>query len=460
MIFLQKANAVISSRSYKQFICALLDVSDNIIEGEVVPPKNVVRHDDDDPYLVVAADKGTATFSDLANSVSDEYNFWLGDAFASGGSNGYDHKAMGITAKGAWESVKRHFREMDIDCQTTDFTVAGIGDMVGDVFGNGMLLSKHIRLQAAFNHMHIFIDPNPNSELTWPERTRLFELPRSSWEDYNKDLISQGGGIFSRRAKSIDLSPEIQKMLGTRKQSLAPNDLIQMILKMNVDLLWNGGIGTYVKSEKETSADVGDRANDSLRINGSELNAKVIGEGGNLGMTQLGRIEYGLKGGRVNTDFVDNVGGVDCSDNEVNIKILLNGLVANGDLTYKQRNVLLQKMEDEVGEIVLDDAYCQSESISVAEQQGTSLVKEQIRFIHNLERKGQLDRGLEFIPDDETLIEREKMGQGLTRPELSVLVAYGKMVLKEELACDEIANNPYHADLLTTYFPIELQRNY
>ncbi|MGR6839678.1 NAD-glutamate dehydrogenase [Aliivibrio wodanis] len=447
-------------RCYKQFIRALLDVSDNIIEGEVTPPQNVVRHDDDDPYLVVAADKGTATFSDLANSVSEEYNFWLGDAFASGGSNGYDHKAMGITAKGAWESVKRHFREMGIDCQTTDFTVAGVGDMAGDVFGNGMLLSKHIRLQAAFNHMHIFIDPNPNAEITWPERSRLFELPRSSWEDYNKDLISQGGGIFSRRAKSIDLSPEIQKMLGTRKQSLAPNDLIQMILKMDVDLMWNGGIGTYVKSEKETSVDVGDRANDALRINGSELNAKVVGEGGNLGMTQLGRIEYGLKGGRVNTDFVDNVGGVDCSDNEVNIKILLNGLVANGDLTYKQRNVLLQKMEDEVGEIVLDDAYCQSESISVAEQQGTSLVKEQIRFIHHLEKQGQLDRALEFIPDDETLIEREKRGQALTRPELSVLVAYGKMVLKEQLACDEIANNPYHADLLTTYFPTELQRNY
>ncbi|OCH21827.1 NAD-glutamate dehydrogenase [Aliivibrio logei] len=447
-------------RCYKQFIRALLDVSDNIIEGEVIPPKNVVRHDDDDPYLVVAADKGTATFSDLANSVSEEYNFWLGDAFASGGSNGYDHKAMGITAKGAWESVKRHFREMGIDCQTTDFTVAGVGDMAGDVFGNGMLLSKHIRLQAAFNHMHIFIDPNPNAEMTWPERNRLFELPRSSWEDYNKDLISQGGGLFSRRAKSIDLSPEIQKMLGTRKQSLAPNDLIQMILKMNVDLLWNGGIGTYVKATKETSVDVGDRANDALRINGAELNAKVIGEGGNLGMTQLGRIEYGLKGGRVNTDFVDNVGGVDCSDNEVNIKILLNGLVANGDLTYKQRNVLLEKMEDEVGDIVLDDAYCQSESISVTEQQGTALVKEQIRFIHHLEKKGQLDRGLEFIPDDETLIEREKLGQGLTRPELSVLVAYGKMVLKEQLACDEIANNPYHADLLKTYFPTELQRNY
>lgn len=447
-------------RCYKQFIRALLDVSDNIIEGEVIPPKNVVRHDDDDPYLVVAADKGTATFSDLANSVSEEYNFWLGDAFASGGSNGYDHKAMGITAKGAWESVKRHFREMGIDCQTTDFTVAGVGDMAGDVFGNGMLLSKHIRLQAAFNHMHIFIDPNPNAEMTWPERNRLFELPRSSWEDYNKDLISQGGGLFSRRAKSIDLSPEIQKMLGTRKQSLAPNDLIQMILKMNVDLLWNGGIGTYVKATKETSVDVGDRANDALRINGAELNAKVIGEGGNLGMTQLGRIEYGLKGGRVNTDFVDNVGGVDCSDNEVNIKILLNGLVANGDLTYKQRNVLLEKMEDEVGDIVLDDAYCQSESISVTEQQGTALVKEQIRFIHHLEKKGQLDRGLEFIPDDETLIEREKLGQGLTRPELSVLVAYGKMVLKEQLACDEIANNPYHANLLKTYFPTELQRNY
>ncbi|MCT4347658.1 NAD-glutamate dehydrogenase [Vibrio sp. NC2] len=447
-------------RCYKRFIRALLDVSDNIIEGEVIPPKSVVRHDEDDPYLVVAADKGTATFSDLANSVSDEYNFWLGDAFASGGSNGYDHKAMGITAKGGWESVKRHFREMGINCQTTDFTAIGVGDMAGDVFGNGMLLSKHIRMQAAFNHMHIFIDPNPESAASWVERERLFNLPRSSWEDYNKDLISQGGGIFSRRAKSIPLTPEIQKMLGTKKASMAPNDLIKSILSMQVDLLWNGGIGTYVKSSNETHTDVGDRANDVLRIDGRDLKAKVVGEGGNLGMTQLGRIEYALTSGRVNTDFVDNVGGVDCSDNEVNIKIFLNGLVSNGDLTVKQRNQVLESMEDEVGEIVLDDAYCQAESISVTEHQGVGLVKEQIRFIHTMEKAGYLDRGLEYIPDDETLLEREKQGQGLTRPELSVLVAYGKMVLKEDLVSDDIANDEFHAQQLMQYFPTALRRNY
>ncbi|MDN3697751.1 NAD-glutamate dehydrogenase [Vibrio cortegadensis] len=447
-------------RCYKRFIRALLDVSDNIIEGEVSPPKNVVRHDEDDPYLVVAADKGTATFSDLANSVSEEYNFWLGDAFASGGSNGYDHKAMGITAKGGWESVKRHFREMGIDCQQTDFTAIGVGDMAGDVFGNGMLLSKHIRMQAAFNHMHIFIDPNPESAPSWEERNRLFNLPRSSWEDYNADLISKGGGIFSRRAKSISLTPEIQKMLGTKKGSATPNDLIKMILKMNVDLLWNGGIGTYVKASTETHTNVGDRANDSLRIDGKDLKAKIVGEGGNLGMTQLGRIEYALTGGRVNTDFVDNVGGVDCSDNEVNIKIFLNGLVSNGDMTVKQRNQVLESMEDEVGEIVLDDAYCQAESISVTEHQGVSLVKEQIRFIHAMEKGGYLDRALEYIPDDETLLEREKLGKALTRPELSVLIAYGKMVLKEDLVCDEIAKDEFHSQQLTQYFPTALRRNY
>lgn len=447
-------------RCYKRFIRALLDVSDNIIEGEVVPPKNVVRHDEDDPYLVVAADKGTATFSDLANSVSAEYNFWLGDAFASGGSNGYDHKAMGITAKGGWESVKRHFREMGINCQTTDFTAIGIGDMAGDVFGNGMLLSKHICLQAAFNHLHIFIDPTPNSAKSWEERNRLFNTPRSSWEDYNAKLISKGGGIFSRKAKSITLTPEIQKMIGTKKASVAPNELIKMILKMEVDLLWNGGIGTYVKSSKESHSDVGDRANDALRIDGRDLRTKVIGEGGNLGMTQLGRVEYALTGGRVNTDFVDNVGGVDCSDNEVNIKIFLNGLVANGDLTVKQRNQILESMEDEVGGIVIEDAYAQSEAISVTEQQGVSLVKEQIRFIHAMEKAGHLDRALEYIPDDETLLEREKQGFALTRPELSVLVAYGKMVLKEELACEEISHDEFHSQQLINYFPTELRRNY
>ncbi|MDN2481137.1 NAD-glutamate dehydrogenase [Vibrio agarivorans] len=445
---------------YKRFIRALLDVSDNIIDGELVPPVNVVRHDEDDPYLVVAADKGTATFSDLANSVSDEYNFWLGDAFASGGSNGYDHKAMGITAKGGWESVKRHFRELGIDCQTTDFTAAGIGDMAGDVFGNGMLLSKHTRLLAAFNHMHIFIDPNPDSSSSWEERKRLFDLPRSSWEDYNHSLISQGGGIFSRRSKSITLTPEIQEMLDTNVTTIAPNDLIKLILKMRVDLLWNGGIGTYVKSDKESHSDVGDRANDALRINGSELRAKIVGEGGNLGLTQLGRIEFALNGGRVNTDFVDNVGGVDCSDNEVNIKIFLNSLVTSGDMTVKQRNTILESMEDEVGEIVLDDAYHQSEAISVAQHQGVAAMKELVRFIHTVEKAGHLDRQLEYIPDDETLSEREKLGSSLTRPELSVLVAYAKMILKEQLVDDTISNDPFHMQQLVQYFPTELRRNY
>ncbi|MDR9828676.1 NAD-glutamate dehydrogenase [Vibrio sp. FNV 38] len=445
---------------YKRFIRALLDVSDNIVDGELVPPANVVRHDEDDPYLVVAADKGTATFSDLANSVSAEYNFWLGDAFASGGSNGYDHKAMGITAKGGWESVKRHFREMDIDCQTSDFTAAGIGDMAGDVFGNGMLLSKHTRLLAAFNHLHIFIDPNPDSARTWEERQRLFDLPRSSWEDYDQSLISKGGAIFSRRAKSITLTPEIQTLLDTKQNTVAPNELIKLILKMQVDLLWNGGIGTYVKSEKETHSDVGDRANDSLRINGSELRAKIVGEGGNLGLTQLGRIEFALNGGRVNTDFVDNVGGVDCSDNEVNIKIFLNSLVTSGDLTVKQRNLILESMEDEVGEIVLDDAYRQSEAISIAQHQGIAAAKELIRFIHTIEKAGHLDRQLEYIPDDETLNEREKQGTSLTRPELSVLVAYAKMILKEQLVDKAISNDPLHAQQLVQYFPSELRRNY
>ncbi|MBM7035786.1 NAD-glutamate dehydrogenase [Vibrio ulleungensis] len=451
-------------RCYKQFIRGLLDLSDNFVQGELTPPTNVVRHDEDDAYFVVAADKGTATFSDLANSVSEEYNFWLGDAFASGGSNGYDHKAMGITAKGAWESVKRHFRELGINCQTTDFTAMGVGDMAGDVFGNGMLLSKHIRLQAAFNHMHIFIDPNPDSASSWIERDRLFKLPRSSWEDYDQALISTGGGIFSRRAKSIPLSVEIQQMLGTDKTKASPNELIQMILKMEVDLLWNGGIGTYVKASTETDSEVGDRANDALRINGNELRAKVVGEGGNLGLTQLGRIEYALTGGRVNTDFVDNVGGVDSSDNEVNIKVLLNSVVAAGDMTMKQRNHLLEEMEEEVGQIVLEHAYCQSESISISDTLGASGVKEQLRFVHQLEKSGQLDRQLEYLPNDEDFAEREKSNIGLSRPELSVLVAYGKMGLKEQLACDEVAGDEYHAAQLTNYFPSklrteELQRN-
>ncbi|WP_096618636.1 NAD-glutamate dehydrogenase [Candidatus Enterovibrio altilux] len=447
-------------RCYRTFIRGLLDISDNIIEGTLTSPIYTVCHDEDDAYLVVAADKGTTTFSDLANSVSEEYNFWLGDAFASGGSNGYDHKTMGITAKGAWESVKRHFREIDIDCQKADFTCVAIGDMAGDVFGNGMLLSKHIRLQAAFNHMHIFIDPTPNSAKSWVERDRLFKLPRSSWEDYNKKLISKGGNIFSRQSKAIKLSPEIQKMLGVHKNTMTPNELIKQILKANVDLLWNGGIGTYVKAESETHTDVGDRANDAVRLNGNELGAKIVGEGGNLGMTQLARFEYAMNGGRVNTDFIDNVAGVNCSDNEVNIKILLNGLVAAGDLTYKQRNELLVRMEDEVSDIVLANAYCQSESISVMETQQVALLKEQIHFIHYLEKNWNLDRGLEYLPDDEALTERHLHGKGLTRPEIAVLVAYGKMILKKQFVIDEITQDPYFGALLQVYFPSELQCHY
>lgn len=467
--FVCKKQALFSSRDdifaegqrcYKQFIRALLDVTDNIIDGVVVGPERVVRHDPDDPYLVVAADKGTATFSDLANSVSQEYQFWLGDAFASGGSNGYDHKAMGITAKGAWESVKRHFREMGINCQKTNVTVVGIGDMAGDVFGNGMLLSKHIQLVAAFNHLHIFIDPQPDPKSSVEERQRLFSLPRSSWEDYNLKLISKGGGVFSRKAKSIPLSAEMQQMLGTSVKALPPTDLIHLLLKMPVDLLWNGGIGTYIKASSETHLDVGDRANDALRVDGAEVKAKVVGEGGNLGMTQLGRIEYSLAGGRVNTDFVDNVGGVDCSDNEVNIKILLNGLVAQGDMTLKQRNSLLESMESEISDIVLEDAYLQSESISISMIKGTHSVKENMRFIHALEKAGQLDRALEYLPDDETLLGREKKGAGLTRPELSVLIAYGKMVLKESFVHPDIANDHFLAKQLTNYFPSKLRSKY
>ena len=445
---------------YKIFIRGLLDITDNIERGEVVPAVDVTRHDEDDAYLVVAADKGTATFSDIANGIAIEYNFWLGDAFASGGSVGYDHKKMGITARGAWESVKRHFREMDINCQTTDFTAVAIGDMAGDVFGNGMLLSKHIRLQVAFNHLHIFVDPNPNAAASYPERERLFNLPRSSWEDYNKELISSGGGVFSRAAKSITLSPEMKKMLGTKKASMTPNELIKASLMMEFDLLWNGGIGTYIKHSKETDADVGDRANDALRINGKDLGAKVFGEGGNLGATQLGRIEFAAKGGRVNTDFIDNVGGVACSDNEVNIKILLNGLVAEGDLTRKQRDELLYSMTDEVSELVLKDCYRQTHTLSITQSKGTSTLKEKIRFIHALEKEGKLDRAIEFIPTDEELAERAAAGRDLTRPELSVLVSYAKMVLKESLVTDEITENPYYRQLLVKSFPRPLREKF
>ncbi len=445
---------------YRTFIRGLLDVTDNIVQGHIVPPKSVVRLDEDDPYLVVAADKGTATFSDISNAISLEYNHWLGDAFASGGSNGYDHKGMGITARGGWESVKRHFREIGVDCQTTDFTVVGIGDMAGDVFGNGMLLSKHIRLQVAFNHMHIFVDPNPDAASSFEERQRMFNLPTSTWDDYNKDLISQGGGVFLRSAKAIKLSPEMQAMLGTDKTSMTPTELIRAALMMPVDLIWNGGIGTYVKATDETHAEVGDRASEPLRINGKEVRAKIIGEGGNLGTTQRGRIEYAANGGRINTDFIDNVGGVDCSDNEVNIKILLNALVGSGDMTLKQRNELLYQMTNDVADIVINDCYRQTQSISVSMQLGADGLKEYTRFIHALEKDGKLNRELEFLPSDEVLAERMAKGAGLTRPEMSIITAYGKMVLKEQLVLPEVYENAYFKQQLFQAFPKVLQERY
>ncbi|QBL09328.1 NAD-glutamate dehydrogenase [Rheinheimera sp. D18] len=445
---------------YRTFIRGLLDVTDNIIQGEIVPPKDVVRLDVDDPYLVVAADKGTATFSDISNGISAEYNFWMGDAFASGGSNGYDHKKMGITARGGWESVKRHFREVGIDCQTTDFTCVGIGDMAGDVFGNGMLLSKHLCLQVAFNHMHIFVDPKPNSAKGWEERNRLFRLPTSTWDDYDKSLISEGGGVFSRSAKAIKLSPQMQEMLATTKTSMTPTELIREALMMKVDLIWNGGIGTYLKASTETHAEVGDRGSEAMRVNGKDLKATIVGEGGNLGATQRGRIEYALNGGRINTDFVDNVGGVTCSDNEVNIKILLNTLVASGDLTLKQRNQLLLDMTPDITAIVLRDCYSQTQSISISSLLGAEQLKEYTRFIHELEKDGKLNRELEFLPSDDELAERAAKGQGLTRPELAILTAYGKMVLKERLVLPEIYENAYFKRQLFSNFPQLLQDKY
>ena len=445
---------------YKIFIRSLLDITDNIVEGKVVHPIDVVRLDEADSYLVVAADKGTATFSDIANGIAGEFNFWLGDAFASGGSIGYDHKKMGITAKGAWESVKRHFREMGKNCQTTDFTCVAIGDMAGDVFGNGMLLSPHTKLICAFNHLHIFFDPSPDIESTYKERQRLFENPSLSWDDYDRKLISKGGNIFSRSSKSIKLTTEMKRWLGTKQQNMTPNELIHNVLKMPVDLLWNGGIGTYVKSTKESHAQVGDRANDDVRVDGNQLQAKIIGEGGNLGATQLGRIEFAKNGGKVNTDFIDNVGGVDCSDNEVNIKILLNSLVNAGDLTTKQRNNILYEMTDEVGDLVIQDCYRQTESISISALGGVGQLREQLRFIHGLEREGYLNRELEFIPTDDEISERLAKSTGLSRPELSVLIAYGKMVLKEKFNVVSITDNPYHGKLLIEAFPKKLQENF
>ncbi|KDE39181.1 NAD-specific glutamate dehydrogenase, large form [Nitrincola lacisaponensis] len=445
---------------YRMFISALLDITDNLVEGEVVPPSQVVRHDEDDTYLVVAADKGTATFSDIANSIAEEYNFWLGDAFASGGSQGYDHKKMGITAKGAWVSVERHFRELGHNTRTEPFTVVGIGDMSGDVFGNGMLLSDQIKLIAAFNHLHIFFDPDPDPASSFAERQRLFDLPRSGWNDYDKSLISKGGGIFERSAKSIRLTPEMKKWLGVSQAQMTPNDLISAILKSQFDLLWNGGIGTYVKASHESHADVGDKANDGLRVDGCDLQCRVIGEGGNLGMTQMGRMEYARNGGRLNTDFIDNAGGVDCSDHEVNIKILLNGMVAAGDMTLKQRNKLLVEMTDEVSSLVLKNNYRQVQAITLAERRSLVSMSEYQRFISKLESQGKLNRKLEYLPADEVLDEQRLAGKGLSRPELSVLVSYSKADLKERLLQTELPDDAYVARELVTAFPRQMREQF
>ena len=438
---------------YQNFLRGLLDITDNIVNNTIVAPQNVIRYDEDDPYLVVAADKGTATFSDFANAVSMEYGFWLGDAFASGGSAGYDHKKMGITARGAWESVKRHFRELGHDCQTQDFTVVGVGDMAGDVFGNGMLLSKHIGLVAAFNHQHIFIDPTPDTATSYVERERLFQLPRSSWTDYNQKLISAGGGIYSRSDKRIELSAQAQTALGTDKANFTPNELINTLLKAPADLLWNGGIGTYVKASTQTHADAADRANDAVRVNANELRCRVFGEGGNLGCTQLARIEYARAGGMMYTDAIDNSAGVDCSDHEVNIKILLNAVVANDDMTLKQRDKLLVEMTDEVASLVLTDNYLQTQCINQCYAGGTNALNELQRFMQHLESINRLDRPIEFLPDNEQIADRLAADEGLSRPEVSVLVSYSKMVMYDELLDSTFAEEPALQKMLIDYFP-------
>jgi glutamate dehydrogenase len=443
---------------YKTLIRGLLDLTDNIVsEGPgqhgIVPPPQVVRYDEDDPYLVVAADKGTATFSDFANAISEEYEFWLGDAFASGGSTGYDHKEMGITARGAWELVKRHFRELGRNIEISEITVIGVGDMSGDVFGNGMLMSRHLRLRGAFDHRHIFVDPDPDAERSFAERLRLFRLPRSSWADYDRALISPGGGVFERSAKSIPMSPEMKRALGIEADHLTPAELIHELLTASVDLLWFGGIGTYVKAKNETNAEAGDRANDALRVNGDQIQAKVIGEGANLAVTQRGRVAFALAGGRIDTDAIDNSAGVDTSDHEVNIKILLDQAIASGALAAEDRQPLLAEMSGEVASLVLRDNYLQGEALSAAEARGVVSLDRQLRMVRDLERAGQLDRALEFLPDDETLAARSAQGRGLVRPELAVLLAYAKMTLYEAQLASTLPDAAELADELRSYFP-------
>ncbi|QBC45327.1 NAD-glutamate dehydrogenase [Iodobacter fluviatilis] len=438
---------------YKNFIRGLLDLTDNLVAGQVVHPSQVRRLDEDDPYLVVAADKGTATFSDIANGISRDYGFWLDDAFASGGSVGYDHKKMGITAKGAWVSVERQFRELGINTRTDEFTVIGVGDMSGDVFGNGLLRSEHTKLLGAFDHRHIFLDPNPDPAASFKERARLFDLPRSSWADYSAELISAGGGIWPRNAKTIPLSAEVKAILDIEDDELEPSELIRAMLKAPVDLFYNGGIGTYGKASTQTPAEANDRGTDALRIDGKEFRCKVIAEGGNLGFTQLGRIEYAANGGRVHTDAIDNSAGVDCSDHEVNIKILLGRIMAGGDLTMKQRNDLLASMTDEVGHLVLRDNYLQTEAISLEYQQTASLLPVHQRFMQSLEKNGRLSRRIEFLPTDTQIAVRQQEGKGLERPELAVLLAYAKMALFQDLLASDLPDSLDWDGLLAAYFP-------
>ncbi len=445
---------------YRAFISGLLDLTDNLEGGVVVPPPRTVRYDGDDPYLVVAADKGTATFSDVANEISAEYDFWLGDAFASGGSAGYDHKAMGITARGAWESVRRHARAIGKDADRDALTVVGVGDMSGDVFGNGMLRSPHLRLLAAFDHRHIFLDPDPDPAASYAERLRLFRLPRSSWDDYDRTVLSPGGAVVPRSAKSIELSPQAQRALGAARSMFTPNELMAAILRAPVDVLWNGGIGTYVKASSESHLEAGDRANDAIRVDGAELRCRMVAEGGNLGLTQRGRIEYALAGGLINTDAIDNSAGVDCSDHEVNIKILLHDVMTSTGMTLEERNALLASMTDEVAEQVLDDNRAQTLALAIARRQALPMVSVHARYLDLLEAEGWIDRALEFLPSDKQVAERQAAGTGLTTPEFAVLLAYTKTTNIELLERSNLPDDPYLEPELHRYFPRPLQARY
>jgi glutamate dehydrogenase len=442
---------------YKTFLRGILSITDNIIEHKVVNPVNVVRYDEDDPYLVVAADKGTATFSDYANSVSKEFNFWLGDAFASGGSVGYDHKKMAITARGAWISVKRHFAEMGKNIDHETFSAVGIGDMAGDVFGNGMLLSDNMHLYAAFNHMHIFIDPNPDAKKSFAERKRLFELPRSSWQDYDNEALSEGSMIYERSAKILHLTPQIRQRFLISEESITPDELIQVILRADVDLLWNGGIGTYVKSTLESHEQVGDKSNDTLRINGCELRCKIVGEGGNLGFTQLGRIEFARNGGRINTDAIDNSAGVDCSDHEVNMKIVLNQIMVSGRLEEQKRNKLLEQMTDDVASLVLADNYNQNQILSLEQLNATLYLEDHARVIELLEREKLLNRSIEFLPNKQEITRRISVSEGLSRPELAVLLSYSKISLFNKVIESNVSKDKFCNKYLIEYFPEKMQ---